>query len=497
VNLATIIEPHPADAVALISRGKHTTYGQLRDQVAGFRGGLAELGLVPGDRVAIACGNNWYFAVSYLAVLGAGLVAVPLNPNAPTPEIARELATIGARALIVGPAAKAAIGALDRAELDALEHVIASAGVDLEGAVAMDDLLAHDPAPIVERADDDLAVLMFTSGTAGHPRAAMLTHGNLRSNLEQVQGHEGRRQEASDVSFGVLPTFHIFGLNVVLGLTLYTGATALLVERFDPVSALEAIDKHGVTIISGAPPMWAAWASLPGVSPDAFRTVRVAASGAAKLPIEVAQLIEDRFDIHLTEGYGLTEASPVVTTAGGTHAPFGSIGTPVSGLDVRLVDVDGSDVLVGDSGELWVKGPNVFGGYWEDPEATAAALDADGFLHTGDIAVVNDDGYLFLVDRAKDLIIVSGFNVYPAEVEEVLGEHPAIAEVAVVGVAHPYTGEAVKAYVVVEPGMSAEEDDVIDWCSARLARYKCPDKVMFVDEIPHGAGGKVLRRVLR
>ena len=497
MNLATIIDPHPDDAIALISRGKRTSYGQLRDQVAGFRAGLAGLGLEPGDRVAIACGTNWYFAVSYLAVLGAGLVAAPLNPNAPAPEIERELATIGARALIVGPAAKAAIGALDRSVLADLEHVITSSGVDLAGAVAMDDLLAHDPMPVVDRDDADLAVLMFTSGTAGHPRAAMLTHGNLRSNLAQIQGHEGRRQEASDVSFGVLPTFHIFGLNVVLGLTLYTGSTALLVERFDPISAIEAIEKHEVTIISGAPPMWAAWASLPGVNPQAFRSVRVAASGAAKLPIEVAQLIEDRFDIHLTEGYGLTEASPVVTTAGGTRAPFGSIGTPVADLEVRLVDADGEDVLVGDSGELWVRGPNVFAGYWEDPEATAASLDTDGYLHTGDIAVVNDDGYLFLVDRAKDLIIVSGFNVYPAEVEEVLGQHPAIEEVAVVGVAHPFTGEAVKAYVVIASGMSAEEDDVIDWCAERLARYKCPEKVMFVDDIPHGAAGKVLRRVLR
>lgn len=497
MNLATIIDPHPADAVALISRGKRTSYGQLRDQVGGFRAGLAGLGLEPGDRVAIACGTNWYFAVSYLAVLGAGLVAVPLNPNAPAPEIGRELAAIGARALIVGPAAKAAIGALDRSVLEDLEHVITSSGVDLAGAVAMDDLLAHDPMPVVDRDDGDLAVLMFTSGTAGHPRAAMLTHGNLRSNLRQIQGHEGRRQEAADISFGVLPTFHIFGLNVVLGLTLYTGSTVLLVERFDPISAIEAIEKHEVTIISGAPPMWAAWASLPGVNPQAFRSVRVAASGAAKLPIEVAQLIEDRFDLHLTEGYGLTEASPVVTTAGGTHAPFGSIGTPVADLEVRLVDPDGEDVLVGDSGELWVRGPNVFAGYWDDPEATAASLDADGYLHTGDIAVVNDDGYLFLVDRAKDLIIVSGFNVYPAEVEEVLDQHPAIEEVAVVGVAHPYTGEAIKAYVVIASGMSAEEDDIIDWCAERLARYKCPEKVMFVDDIPHGAGGKVLRRVLR
>lgn len=497
MNLASIIDPHPEDAIALISRRKQTSYGALRDQVSRFRGGLIGLGLEPGDRVAIACGNNWYFAVSYLAVLGAGLVAAPLNPNAPRPEIERELTTIGARALIVGPAARAAVEGLDRDRVVDLEHVITASGVDLDGAVAMDDLLAHDPVALVERADDDLAVLMFTSGTAGYPRAAMLTHGNLRANLEQIQGHEGRRQEASDVSFGVLPTFHIFGLNVVLGLTLYTGSTALLVERFDPVSAIEAIEQHEITIISGAPPMWAAWANLPGVNPQAFRSVRVAASGAAKLPIEVAQLFEDRFDVHLTEGYGLTEASPVVTTAGGTHAPFGSIGTPVGGLELRLVDLDGDDVLVGDSGELWVRGPNVFVGYWNDPEATEGALDAEGYLHTGDIAVVNDDGYLFLVDRAKDLIIVSGFNVYPAEVEEVLGEHPAIESVAVVGVPHPYTGEAVKAYVVVAEGRSAEEDDIIEWCSARLARYKCPDKVMFVDEIPFGSAGKVLRRALR
>ncbi len=497
MNLASIIDPHPADAVALISRGKTTTYGALREQVGGFRGGLSELGLEPGDRVAIACGTNWYFAVSYLAVLSAGLVAVPLNPNAPTPEIANELRVVGARALIVGPAARSAIAGLDRSGLTDLEHVIASSGVDLDGAVAMDDLLAHDPVPVVERADDDLAVLMFTSGTAGHPRAAMLTHGNLRSNLEQIQGHVGRRQEADDVAFGVLPTFHIFGLNVVLGLTLYSGSTAVLIERFDPVSALEAIDKHGVTIISGAPPMWSAWANLPGADPLAFASVRMAASGAAKLPVEIAQLIEDRFDLHLAEGYGLTEASPVVTTAGGTNAPFGSIGTPVAGVEVRLVDAGGDDVLVGDSGELWVRGPNIFTGYWDDPDASAAALDADGFLHTGDIAVVDDDGYLFLVDRAKDLIIVSGFNVYPAEVEDVLASHPAIAEVAVVGVAHPYTGEAVKAYVVLNENHSAEEDDIIVWCAERLARYKCPDKVMFVDEIPHGSGGKVLRRVLR
>ena len=199
----------------------------------------------------------------------------------------------------------------------------------------------------------------------------------------------------------------------------------------------------------------------------------------------------------LTEGYGLTETSPVVTSASGTDAPVGSIGPVLPGIEMRLVDADGEDALVGDSGEIWVRGPNVFKGYWQDPEATATAVTEDGWLRTGDIAVVDDHGFVFLVDRAKDLIIVSGFNVFPAEVEEVLVEHPAVERAAVVGVPHPHTGEAVKAYVVLAPGLSAEEDDIIDFCTDRLARYKCPSKVMFVDELPHNVTGKVLRRALR
>jgi long-chain acyl-CoA synthetase len=325
----------------------------------------------------------------------------------------------------------------------------------------------------------------------------MLTHGNLRANLEQLQGHLGRHQEATDVVFGVLPFFHIFGLNVVLGLSLYTGARVVLVERFDPQAGLEAIRRHGITIVPGAPPVWAAWATLPGAPADAFAPVRLAASGAARLPVEVAATMADRFGLELTEGYGLTEASPVVSTAGGSAAPPGSVGTPLPGVSVRLVDDDGVDVLEGDAGEVWVRGANVFAGYWEDPEATAAALTPDGWLRTGDVGVVDDDGFLFLVDRKKDLIIVSGFNVYPAEVEDVLAEHPAVAEVAVVGVPHPFTGEAVTAHVVVREGAHAEEDEIVSWCARRLAKYKCPGKVLFVDELPTGSAGKVLRRALR
>jgi long-chain acyl-CoA synthetase len=496
VNLASLIEPHPADAPALISRGRVTTYGELRDQVAGLRGGLVGLGIDPGDRVGILCANNWYFVVTYLAVLGVGGVAVPLNPLSPARELERELAAVGARALLVGPAGRATAEAIDRDRLPVLEFVIHAEGHTGEGALLLDDLLASAPAPVVEREASDLAVLIFTSGTAGSPKAAMLGHGNLLANMEQVIALRGE-PTAEEVGFAVLPMFHIFGLNVVLGTALYAGASVLLVERFDPLSAVEAIQKHQVTVLAGAPQMWAAWAAMPGLPADSFSSVVVATSGAASLDPSVARTIAERFGIEVSEGYGLTEAAPVVTAAIGLPWRPGSVGAPIDGVEVRLVDSDGGDVLVGDPGEIWVRGPNVFQGYWNDAEATRACIDDDGWLHTGDIALVDDEGFLYLVDRAKDLIIVSGFNVFPAEVEEVLMQLDGVQECAVVGVPHPHTGEAVKAFVVVAPGHALEEDAVIEFAAAHLARYKCPQKVNFVDELPQNLNGKVLRRALR
>jgi long-chain acyl-CoA synthetase len=326
----------------------------------------------------------------------------------------------------------------------------------------------------------------------------MLTHHNLFVNIRQtLAAAPEEAQGPDDVAFGVLPLFHIFGLNVVLGITLYTGSRVLLIERFDPISALEAIERHGVTVVSGPPTMWAAFAGLVGVDPEVMASVRVAASGASKLPNEVAQAVHARYGVDLYEGYGLTEASPVVTSPAGMDAPTGSVGVPVPAVELRIVDIEGADVLVGDAGELLVRGPNVFAGYWGDPVSTARVIDADGWLHTGDIAVVDDDGFIYLVDRMKDLIIVSGFNVFPAEVEEVLLQHPAVEACAVIGVPHPYTGEAVKAFIVTRAGIPVEEDDVVAFCAERLARYKCPNKVWFVEDIPRGLGGKVLRRALR
>ena len=495
MNLAAIIEPHPDDAVAFIGRGRPTTYGELRDQVALLRGGLVRLGIEPGDRVALLSANNWFFTVSYLAVLGVGAVAVPLNPSSPAAEIRHELVAIGARMAIVGPSGRDAMAGIGQGATP-LEFVIVPEGVELAAATSIDRLLDGEPAAMVERSRDDLAVLIFTAGTGGSPKAAMLTHGNLLSNLEQMQSHPGRALHPSDVSLGVLPMFHIFGLNVLLGLSLYAGASVVLVERFDPASALDSIRDHGITLIAGAPPMFQSWVNVAG-DPASMASVRLAVSGAAPLPPEVAEAFEARYGKPIFQGYGLTEASPTVTSSviGGVSKPS-SIGLPLPGIEVRLVDEEGEDALLGDSGEIWVRGPNVFAGYWNDEAATERALDPDGWLRTGDIAVADDDGYLYIVDRAKDLVIVSGFNVYPAEVEEALLEHPGIEAVAVIGVPHPHSGETVKAFVVSAAGHHLEEDEVIEFCAGRLARYKCPTKVTFVAELPIGLGGKLLRREL-
>jgi long-chain acyl-CoA synthetase len=495
VNLARIIEEHPADQVALISRGKTTTYGELRDQVARFRGGLAKVGVGAGDTVGVLCANNWYFVASYLAVVGLGAAAVPLNPSSPAPELERELGVVGAKVVIAGPRGSHSLAKLRMDQLPAMQQVLCSAVAGIASSVTFDEILAADPAPVADLDSSHLAALMFTSGTAGRPKAAMLTHGNLLANINQLHSLDGSLR-AEDVSLGVLPLFHIFGLNAVLGSSLAAGAQLLLMERFDPASALESVQRRGVTVIAGAPTMWTAWANLGGADPEALSGVRIATSGSAKLPSEIASRVEALFGVTVSEGYGLTEASPVVTSSLDLEPRYGSIGMPLPGVEVRLVDADGEDALVGDAGELWVRGPNVFAGYWQDEEATRRVITPEGWLRTGDMAVVDDDGFLFLVDRAKDLIIVSGFNVFPAEVEDVLILHPGIDACAVVGVPHPYSGEAVKAFVVVADGHEVEEDEVIDWCAERLARYKCPDKVMFVDELPQGLSGKVLRRAL-
>ncbi len=495
MNLAHIIDGHGADSVALIWQNRVTTYGELRDQVAAFRGGLAEHGVGVDDRVAIVVGNSPHFVIAYLATVGLGAIAVPLNPSSPGPELQSELCVVGPRLVVVDKLAASNWAQVDRSVVPTIEVVVTTEPSSVSnGVVAFDDLLAAAPVGAVEVDDAHVAALMFTSGTAGAPRAAMLTHANLQSNLDQSRSADGHI-DADDVIYGVLPLFHIFGLNVVLGLGLFVGATIVLVQRFDPATAAQSVCDRGVTVIPGAPALWAAFAHFDELDADTFATVRLALSGASRLPISVARAMQERFGVEIREGYGLTEASPIVTTSTGVAPRFGSVGRALGGVEIRLVSVDG-DALVGDVGEVWVRGDNVFAGYYDDAEATASVLDADGWLHTGDLATTDDDGYLYLVDRSKDLIIVSGFNVYPAEVEEMLITHPDVAEAGVVGVVHPHTGEAVKAYVVAVSGSDVDEETLIDYSLDHLARYKCPSKVIFVDALPRNASGKLVRRSL-
>jgi long-chain acyl-CoA synthetase len=495
MNLAHLLDPHPDADVAIISRNTSTTYGELRDQIGRLRGGLVELGVGMGDRVAIVCGNDRHFVISYLATIGIGAIAVPLNPASPSPELQHEIAVVEPVAIIMDPKVVAAWSEMSPTAVPSVQHVIVTEGEAPDGVQGLDELLAADPLPIVDVDGDTLAVMMFTSGTAGAPRAAMLSHRNLASNIEQALTARDQMKQG-DIVYGVLPLFHIFGLNVLLGVSLRVGATLVLVQRFDPSTAVESITSRRITVVPGAPPMWIAFAHFDELPADSFATVRIALSGASRLPPAVAMRCEERFGLRIAEGYGLTEASPVVTSSAGMEPRYGSVGHSVTGVEVRLIGDDGDDVVVGDTGEIWVRGPNVFQGYYREPEATARVLDADGWLHTGDLATVDDDGWLYLVDRSKDLIIVSGFNVYPAEVEDVLANHPAVAGVGVTGVAHPHTGEAVKAFVVLAPGAALDEETLIEYASQYLARYKCPTKVIFVDELPHNITGKLMRRHL-
>ena len=492
MNLASLVAGHPSGAPALHDGSTAVSWGELRRRAAGVASGLADHGVEPGDRVAIALPTSVDFVAAYLGALAAAAVAVPLNPNSPAAELQSELYGVEPRLVFVAGQAREALtaGAMDGVRvLDELPPPGDEGDEGDEGAE-----LAVQP-----RDDGDLAVLLYTSGTAGAPRAAMLTHGNLHANLEQMLALPGEIARPDDVGLAAIPLFHVFGLNVALGLVLATGGSLVLEERFDPAASLELVRDLSVTNIVGAPTMFAAWADLAdGDGAGSLGSVRQVISGAAALPPDVAERFEARFGIPLWQGYGLTEASPAVATSlgSGRNRP-GSVGRPLPGVDVRIVDEAGADALAGDPGEIWVHGPNVFAGYWQDPAATKEVLTADGWLRTGDVGVLGEDGDLYVVDRSKDLVIVSGFNVFPAEVERVARGVPGVEDAVVVGRPDPVTGEAIELVVVRAPGAAVTEEQLRDACAASLARYKCPSGIRFVPELPRGLAGKALRRVLR
>lgn len=463
------------------------TWVEVDRQVDAAAAGLCTgLRLHAGDRVALALSNTPAFVIAYFGLLRAGLVAVPANTGYTAPELARLLGDADAKALLCDsatlPVAEEAVAGTHRALVDPAGF----AALVAEGRPAG----RQDP----RGGGEDLAVLLFTSGTSGRPRGAMLSHRALLANLDQCSQLRPTPVQPDDVVLLVLPLFHIYGLNAGLGMVAASAATGVLVERFDPVSTLAAVRDHGVTTIPGAPPMYLAWARDEDWL-DGLRGLRLLASGAAPLPPAVLEQVQTRAGLPVHEGYGLTETAPVLTsTLASGRAKPGSIGSPVPGVEVRLVDASGQAPEDGDAGELWVRGDNLFSGYWPDG---SGGPDAEGWWATGDVAYLDEDGDLVLVDRRSELVLVSGFNVYPREVEMALAEHPDVAEVAVIGVPHPYTGEAVKAYVVPRPGAELQPDAVIAHAATRLARFKRPTIVAVVDELPHSATGKVAKGALR
>lgn len=482
-DLAERAGRHPSRA-ALTGEAGTLSYEELEERVRRVAAGFARMGLASGARVGLLLPNAPSFVECLYGAWRAGLVVVPLNTGYTRAEVQRIVAAARASALVADGASMEV--AQDVQDVQDLRVTVPE---ELRGTEADGPPTASQPG------QDPTAVLAFTAGTTGRPKGVVLTHGNLRANHAQLSGSR-QQVEADDTVLAVLPLFHIYGLNVALGYTLAAGGTALLMDRFTQAGSLRAIAEHEVTVVPAVPPMFRAWLAADEGVAD-FSRVRVVASGGARLDPALAEAFAGRFGKGVWEGYGLTETSPVVTSTAMGETPLpGSIGRPLPGVSIRLRDEAGRPVAGGDPGEIQVRGPNVFGGYWEDPEATAAAFTSDGWFRTGDVAYARE-GDLYLVDRRDDLVIVSGFNVYPREVEDVLLTHPAVDAVAVVGVPDERTGEAVKAVVVLRPGTEVAPEDLVAHCRESLARFKCPSAVEVVEELPVLPMGKVLRRELR
>ena len=495
-NLADLVrraaETFPEKA-ALRFRADVLSWAELDRRVDAVASGLQARGLAVGDRIALLLGNTPDYVAAYFGILRAGCAAVPINTSYTAGELSYLLSDSGARMALCGRAAAPVVTALAE-DVPSLATVLVTATSAVAGAGTFDELLQTGNRVDPVTGGEDLAVLMYTSGTSGRPKGAMLSHRALIGNLEQTARIQPKTIDAEDIVLLVLPLFHIYGLNGGLGEVAYHGATGVLVERFDPVETLAEIRRNSVTTVLGAPPMFVAWSMLPDVG-EAFQTVRLAISGAAPLPPAVHRTMLEATGHHFFEGYGLTETAPVLTTTLTSEVPKpGSIGRPIPGVELRLLDESRTEVDEDDPGEIVVRGVNLFSGYWPDRRE---GPDDDGWLGTGDVAYADEDGDLFLVDRMRELILVSGFNVYPREVEDVLIKHPDIAEVAVIGMPHPYTGESVKALVRLVDGARLSAEDVIEYAALSLARFKCPTTVRFLSAFPHTATGRVAKGKLR
>jgi long-chain acyl-CoA synthetase len=507
-----------------ITVGGGLTYRELGDQVNRCAAALGALGVRRGDRVALMLPNLPQFIIAFYGALKLGAVVVNTNPTYTAREMQQQFADSGAETVVLLSPAYARLQevqartAVKRVLITDIGDYVSPpfgplvrrtlrrqgllADVPLgEGVYRFRPLLdAHPEAPPQAPVQpEDVALLQYTGGTTGVPKGAMLSHTNLIVNALQMRRWMPTLEEGAERFMAALPFFHVYGMTVTMGLGIYLGAELILLPSPRPIDGvMKAIDRKKATIFPGVPTMYVAVINHPDVSRHDLRSVKVCVSGAASLPLEVQERFGELTGGRLVEGYGLTEASPVThcnPVYGERRA--GSIGLPLPDVEARIVDADTLvEQPVGEAGELWVRGPQVMRGYWNRPDETAVTLTQDGWLRTGDIARMDEDGYFYMIDRLKDIIIASGLKIVPREVEEVLYEHPKVQEAVVAGVPDPYRGETVKAYIVLKAGETATAEEIQAFCAGKLAAFKLPRQIEFRSELPKTIVGKLLRRVL-
>jgi len=518
LNLASVLDQQLVrgpERIAVVWNDTRLSYAQLTAMSSQVAGGLRAMGIHPGDHVALLCPNLPYFPVAYFGILKAGAVVVPLNVLLRPREIAYHLRDSDSKALLCFegtaelPMAQMAKAGCDVVatcqDLIVMTPDPAAMTSPIDGTRTLAQLMHRQPPDFETHptSPDDTAVILYTSGTTGQAKGAELTHLNMLVNamvvreitLPIVGG------DVENITAVTLPLFHSTGQTAQMNAVLYAGGTLVLLPRFDPAALLDTIKRERVTHWIGVPTMY--WALLEYVRKNnvdvshVAASLRLAVSGGAPMPVELMKTFEQTFRVRIVEGYGLSETAPV---AAFNHlerpSKPGAVGQPVFGVQIRCVDDNDEPVAVGTPGEVVIRGHNVMKGYYKRPEASAEAL-RDGWFHTGDIGILDGEGYLSIVDRKKDMIIRGGLNVYPRELEEVLLTHPAVSQAAVVGIADPRLGEEVKAFIVLKADVTLTPDELIDWCKGQFAAYKYPRRIEFRAELPTSATGKVLKRELR
>jgi long-chain acyl-CoA synthetase len=499
---------------AIIFQGRKITYRQLGEEVANAASGLAQRGLKKGERMAIMLPNCPQYVAAYYAILKIGGIVVNVSPMYVERELEFQLKDAGVEAILAlrdfYPRLKAVrkkiplktIILTDLHGVDGEKPRRKSRAAAAKGVYDYADLLEKGrrlPPPSVKVDPDEVALLQYTGGTTGFSKGAMLTHRNLVADVLQCVSWNCDAVRGQERMFAVLPFFHVYGMTVAMNEAIELGATIIMLPRFNVDDALQAINLYQPTRFPGVPTMYMAIMNHPQVNKYNISSIRVCSSGSAPMPVEAQRRFEELTGAKVSEGYGLTEASPV------THAnPFngkrkiGSIGLPRPDVDAKIVDLETGekDLPPGEVGELCIRGPQVMKGYWNQPEETRKTL-RNGWLYTGDIGRMDEEGYFYIVDRKKDMIICSGYNVYPREIEEVLYQHPKVQEACIVGMPDPYRGETVKAFVVLKEKEQAVPEEIIEYCQKNMAKYKAPTLVEFRKELPKSHVGKVMRKILR